>query len=275
MAAEGRTLAEFLQAAESLVILSGAGISTGSGIPDYRDRNGDWKQSQPIQYGDFVRTPAARQRYWSRSFVGWQRFSRAAPNEAHAAVARLEFAGKVDAVITQNVDELHTRAGSRNVIDLHGTLSKVRCLQCDAVTERAQFQEALEEANPGWHAEPVEIRADGDVELREEEGARFVVPDCEACGGMLKPDVVMFGESVPKARVQDAVAAVERADALLITGSSLMVFSGFRFARLAAAAGTPIAIVNQGRTRADDLASLKIDADCQQVLPSAVSAVVR
>lgn len=275
MPPEVRSLAEFLDAAESIVVLSGAGVSTASGIPDYRDRNGDWKHAQPIQFGDFVRTPAARERYWSRSYVGWQRFSRAKPNDAHAALARLESAGKVDTLITQNVDELHSRAGSHKVIDLHGRLSKVRCLQCEIVTERARFQACLEAANPDWHAEASAIRADGDAELTTNNDAPFNVPDCDECGGMLKPDVVMFGESVPKERVQDAVAAVERADALLVTGSSLMVFSGFRFARLAAAAGTPIAIVNQGRTRADDLASLKFDADCLQLLPPAVDAMVR
>ena len=275
MSPEVRSLAEFLDAAESIVVLSGAGVSTASGIPDYRDRNGDWKHAQPIQYGDFVRAPSARQRYWSRSYVGWRRFSRAAPNDAHAALARLESAGKVDTLITQNVDELHARAGSRNVIDLHGRLSKVRCLQCGIVTERAAFQEKLRAANPAWHAEAAEFRADGDAELSPDEGAGFAVPDCHECGGMLKPDVVMFGESVPAERVRDATAAVARAGALLVTGSSLMVFSGFRFARLAAAAGTPIAIVNQGRTRADDLASLKFDGDCLELLPPAVDAMVR
>ncbi|MEJ2273271.1 MAG: NAD-dependent protein deacetylase [Woeseiaceae bacterium] len=275
MTPEVRSLAEFLDAAESIVVLSGAGVSTGSGIPDYRDRNGDWKHAQPIQFGDFVRKPSARQRYWSRSYTGWPRFSQAVPNDAHAALTRLESAGKVDTLITQNVDELHARAGSRNVIDLHGRLSKVRCLKCDTVTERARMQEALEAANPDWHAEATEIRADGDAELPNDSGAQFAVPDCEACGGMLKPDVVMFGESVPRARVQEAMAAVERADGLLVTGSSLMVFSGFRFARHAAAAETPIAIVNRGRTRADELASLKIDADCLHVLPAAVRAIAR
>jgi NAD-dependent SIR2 family protein deacetylase len=270
-----RSLAKFLADAESIVVLSGAGVSTASGIPDYRDRNGDWKHAQPIQFGEFVRSRAARQRYWSRSFIGWRRFSRAEPNDAHNALARLESAGKVDTLITQNVDELHARAGSRSVIDLHGRLSKVRCLGCDAVVERACFQDALEAANPGWQAEATEVRADGDAELSNESGTYFEVPDCEHCGGMLKPDVVMFGESVPRSRVEYARAAVERADALLVTGSSLMVFSGFRFARCAAAARTPIAIVNQGRTRADDLASLKVDADCIDVLPAAVNAILR
>ena len=271
MAPEVQSLAAFLNNVESLVVLSGAGISTPSGIPDYRDRNGDWKQSQPIQYGEFVRSAAARRRYWSRSYVGWQRFSQAAPNPAHHALARLESRGKVDTLVTQNVDELHTHAGSRNVIDLHGRLSKVRCLDCGAVVERSLFQDALQQANPGWHASVRDIRADGDAELEQASDAEFVVPDCERCGGMLKPDVVMFGESVPRPRVQRALDAVERADALLVLGSSLMVFSGFRFARHASATDTPIAIVNQGRTRADDLATLRIDADCAELLPVVIN----
>lgn len=273
MAPEVQSLAAFLNDAKSIVVLSGAGISTPSGIPDYRDRNGEWKQSQPIQYGDFVRSAAARRRYWSRSYVGWQRFSKAAPNPAHAALASLEASGKVDTLITQNVDELHTRAGSRNVIDLHGRLSKVRCLACDTVIERSHYQAALEQANPDWHAGVAAIRADGDAELENGDERGFNVPGCESCGGLMKPDVVMFGESVPRPRVHKAMEAVERADALLITGSSLMVFSGFRFARHAGATGTPIAIVNQGRTRADDLAALRIDADCAELLPQAAAAV--
>ena len=194
MAPEARTLADFLSDTESITVLSGAGISTSSGIPDYRDRNGDWKQSQPIQFGDFVRSVAARQRYWSRSYVGWQRFSKATPNAAHEALATLEASGKVDTLITQNVDELHTRAGSRKVIDLHGKLSKVRCLECDAIVERAGFQVALEAANPDWHASVAEIRADGDVELQDVDERVFNVPGCENCGGMMKPDVVMLGD---------------------------------------------------------------------------------
>jgi NAD-dependent SIR2 family protein deacetylase len=273
VAPAARSLAAFLDNVDTLVVLSGAGVSTPSGIPDYRDRNGEWKYSQPIQYGDFVRSGSARQRYWSRSYLGWQRFSEAAPNPAHDALATLEATGKVDTLITQNVDELHTRAGSRNVIDLHGRLSKVRCLECDALIERSHYQATLEAANPDWHASVASIRADGDAELENVDEEDFDVPNCEACGGMLKPDVVMFGESVPKARVQTAMDAVERAGALLVTGSSLMVFSGFRFVRHADATGTPIAIVNQGRTRADDLAALRIDADCSEVLPQAAAAV--
>ena len=263
-------LADFLARARSLVVLSGAGVSTASGIPDYRDRNGDWKHAEPIQFGPFVSSEDTRRRYWARSYVGWQRFSAARPNAAHRALAALEQSVDIDTLITQNVDGLHREAGSRNVIELHGDLSKVRCLSCHAVTPRSRFQQRLRDANPGWHADVFRYKPDGDAELTDENYSDFVVPECDACGGMLKPDVVMFGESVPKTRVNDAAAAVERAHALLVIGSSLMVFSGFRFARLAAAAGKPIAIVNQGRTRADDMATVKIDGDCATVLADAL-----
>ncbi|MDX1499669.1 MAG: NAD-dependent protein deacetylase [Woeseiaceae bacterium] len=273
MAPELRDLGAFIAGHDTLAVLSGAGVSTASGIPDYRDRDGAWKQSQPIQYGDFVTSAEARRRYWSRSFIGWRRFSGAAPNAAHVALARLEAVGKVDTLVTQNVDRLHSRAGSRRVIDLHGDLGRVRCLACGAVVSRDDFQARLEAANAGWRADVVQYRPDGDAELAADVHADFRVPDCDACGGVVKPDVVMFGEAVPKARVASATAAVERADALLVVGSSLMVFSGFRFARQAKAAGKPIAIVNRGRTRADDLATLKVDADCAEALTVAVPAV--
>jgi NAD-dependent SIR2 family protein deacetylase len=264
----------FFSRVRSLVVLSGAGVSTGSGIPDYRDRNGQRKHSEPIQFADFMGRKSARRRYWARSYVGWQRFSKAGPNAAHHALARLEEAGKVDTLITQNVDRLHSAAGNRRVIDLHGDLSKVRCMSCEAITERAEFQAALGAANAGFRAAAKHLRADGDAELIDEATAMFSVPDCESCGGIIKPDVVMFGESVPKCRVQDAMAAVDRADALLVVGSSLMVFSGFRFARRAGELGKPLAIVNRGRTRADDLAELRIDEDCADVLPAAIDAVL-
>jgi NAD-dependent SIR2 family protein deacetylase len=263
-------LADFLAEARSLVVLSGAGVSTASGIPDYRDRNGDWKHAEPIQFGPFVGSGETRRRYWARSYVGWQRFSKARPNAAHHAIAELESSVNVDTLITQNVDGLHSEAGSRNVIELHGELSKVRCLSCDAVTPRSHFQQRLHDANLGWHADVFRYKPDGDAELADDNYVDFVVPDCELCGGIVKPDVVMFGETVPKRRVSDAVAAVERTNGLLVIGSSLMVFSGFRFARLAAAAKKPIAIVNRGRTRADDIATLKIDGDCAAVLEDAL-----
>lgn len=274
MAPAIQSLKNFLEQTDSLVVLSGAGVSTGSGIPDYRDGNGDWKHAQPIQYGEFMGSEQARRRYWARSYIGWRRFSGAKPNRAHHALARLEDAGKVDTVITQNVDRLHTAAGHQNVIDLHGDLSKVRCMNCAAITERDDFQVALERANPGWTAEAKHFRADGDAELDDDAEAGFAVPDCDSCGGIQKPDVVMFGENVPKKRVEHAMSAVERADALLVVGSSLMVFSGFRFARRAGELDKPVAIVNKGRTRADDIAGLKLEEDCSRVLPDAVDSVL-
>lgn len=259
---------EFVANARALTVLTGAGASTGSGIPDYRDRNGDSKIKKPIQYQEFVGQNESRQRYWARSFVGWQRFSKAEPNTAHVALAKLETAGKIDTLITQNVDGLHRQAGSRSVIDLHGDLSQVVCVQCHHRSSRAEYQQRLQEANIDWHAQVFKFNPDGDAEVAEADLSFFMVPDCDRCDGLIKPDVVMFGESVPRQRVADASSAVERSDGLLIVGSSLMVYSGFRFARQAHSLQKPIVVINQGRTRADDLASLKIDADCQEVLSS-------
>ncbi len=264
------SLLQFLSENDSVVVLSGAGVSTASGIPDYRDRNGEWKQSQPMQFGEFRSSDAARRRYWARSYVGWQRFSRAQPNAAHRALAELESSGKVELLVTQNVDGLHDQAGSRSVVDLHGRLSKVRCIDCDATHERERYQQALERANPQWHAEVYRYKPDGDAVLAEDSHENFSVPGCPSCGGTVKPDVVMFGESVPRSRVQRVLAAIDRAAALLVVGSSLMVYSGFRFARHASAGRKPIAIVNQGRTRADDIATLKINQDCGTVLSAAL-----
>ena len=270
MASSSQALAGFLRGNASLAVLSGAGVSTASGIPDYRDRDGVFKPKQPIQFGDFIGKESSRRRYWARSYVGWQRFSQAQPNAAHRALAGLEACGRVDTLITQNVDRLHHAAGSREVIELHGDLSKVRCLGCDVLRTRAAYQAELRDANRDWHAAVFRYTPDGDAELGEDCHRDFSVPGCRDCGGLVKPDVVMFGEAVPKARVRDASAVVDRADALLVVGSSLMVFSGFRFARQASERGKPIAIVNQGRTRADDLATLKVEADCTRVLAAAL-----
>ena len=259
-------LKSFLADAESLSVLTGAGVSTGSGIPDYRDRDGNWKNAEPIQFADFVKSSDYRRRYWARSYVGWQRFSQARPNAAHRSLARLESNGKIDTVITQNVDGLHREAGSSQVIDLHGNLERVVCLECAALSPRAEHQLRIRDANPAWHAEVFRYKPDGDAELAADSYASFRVPDCGNCGGMIKPDVVMFGEGVPRHRVARAMAAVERSSALLVVGSSLMVFSGFRFARHANSRDKPVVIVNQGRTRADDIATLKVDADCAAVL---------
>ena len=241
-------------------------MSTGSGIPDYRDRDGNWKHSKPVQYGDFVGSEQIRARYWARSFAGWERMSTARPNPAHTALASLEASGKVGCLITQNVDGLHRRAGSRNVIDLHGVLSRVRCMSCDEFEARDAWQRRLASANRKWNADILALKPDGDAQLANTAQKAFSVPGCFRCSGVMKPDVVFFGENVPQPRVIAAIEAVERSDALLVVGSSLMVFSGFRFARRAAELGKPIAILNQGKTRADGLADIKIDEDCQSVL---------
>ena len=261
-------LSEFLERHRSVTVLTGAGVSTGSGIPDYRDEKGDWKTAEPIQFAAFAGSDDTRRRYWARSYVGWQRFGQAQPNGAHRSLARLEATGKVDTLITQNVDRLHSRAGSERVIDLHGDLSRVRCIDCNATTARADYQERIREANADWHARVFEYRPDGDAELAVDSYTAFSVPECTTCGGRLKPDVVMFGENVPTERVAEAMAAVDRADALLVVGSSLMVYSGFRFARRAHDTGKPIAIVNRGATRADELAALKVEDDCAAALQS-------
>lgn len=264
---EPARLARFLENAGSVAALTGAGVSTASGIPGYRDRDGNWKHAPPVQFADFVRSESIRQRYWARSFIGWRQMSGATPNVAHRALAQLESRGIVDTLITQNVDNLHRQSGSNKVIDLHGRLVTVKCLDCNAELEREQWQQRLTSANPAFDADILATRPDGDVELASG-GSAFSVPDCSACGGIVKPDVVFFGESVPRERVKAATDAVASTNALLVVGSSLMVFSGFRFVRQAVEIGNPVAIVNQGRTRADALATHKFDSDCGDILQS-------
>jgi NAD-dependent SIR2 family protein deacetylase len=265
MIPEAQALAVFLNSADRFTVVSGAGVSTGSGIPDYRDRDGNWKHTRPMQYSEFAGSHQARRRYWARSFAGWSRMAEARPNRAHEALAALEAAGKVETLITQNVDGLHSRAGSRNVIDLHGRLSNVRCLTCGTNTSRDDWQQRLADSNPNWRRQASFFAPDGDAGLEGDDVHQFNVPAC-GCGGIMKPDVVFFGENVPKKRVHAAMEATDRTDALLVVGSSLMVFSGYRFAKRAAEAGKPVGILNRGCTRADDIAALKIDANCEDVL---------
>lgn len=254
-----------------LFVLTGAGVSTGSGIPDYRDADGAWKRSPPVTWQAFTGDPATYRRYWARSFVGWPSFSAAHPNVAHHALAALEGAGRLVALVTQNVDALHQRAGNRTVIDLHGRLDRTLCLGCGDAFAREELQARLAALNPGWRPHAAATAPDGDADIDAEAVSRFVAPHCAQCGGPLKPDVVFFGENVPRARYAQAVEALHAADAALVIGSSLMVYSGFRFARMARERGMPLAILNRGRTRADDLADLKLDADCGRTLAAALA----
>ncbi len=248
--------------AGSVTVLTGAGCSTASGIPAYRDEHGAWMHSRPVQFADFVGSVNIRRRYWARSFVGWQRVWQAKPNAAHRALAALENQGTVRRIITQNVDDLHRDAGSQRVIDLHGRLRVVVCLDCGERSGRDQLQDRLSDLNEDWHAAQIDAAPDGDARVEEDAVQGFAIADCEHCGGMLKPDVVFFGENVPRVRVDESLAAIATSNALLIVGSSLMVFSGFRFARQAHALGKKLIIVNRGKTRADDIADLKVGIDC-------------
>jgi NAD-dependent SIR2 family protein deacetylase len=266
-------LAGFLRSFRRLAVLTGAGCSTESGIADYRDADGNWKHRQPVLYNDFIRREGVRRRYWARSLLGWGHLDSARPNAAHRALAQLEQAQHITALITQNVDGLHQKAGSGRVIDLHGRLDTVECLGCRARLPRASLQRELAGANPGFLRTSARMTPDGDAELDDVDYDRFVVSPCAECGGILKPTVVFFGESVPRSRVELAFDAVSQADALLVVGSSLMVLSGYRFVRWAHRAGMPIAIVNIGRTRADALAALSIRDNCTDVLPAAMAAL--
>jgi NAD-dependent SIR2 family protein deacetylase len=256
-----------LLAGRRVAVLTGAGISTDSGIPDYRGP--DSPPSNPMTIRQFTSDPVFRQRYWARNQVGWRHMDETLPNAGHRAVAALERDGVVSGVITQNVDLLHTRAGSRNVINLHGTYAQVICLSCGDTMTRAALGDKLDALNPGFveRAEAtggLAVAPDADAVVTETDTFRYL--DCPSCGGMLKPDIVYFGESVPKAVVEQAFSLIDDADALLVAGSSLTVFSGYRFVRHAAARGIPVAIVNRGPTRGDDLATVKVDGGCSELL---------
>ena len=258
-------LRDFLTANPRIVVLTGADISLACGIPTYRDRAGTWLHSEPIKHQEFLSDPGRRQRYWARSMRGWPAVRDAQPSDAHRALTSLKRAGYIDTIITQNVDRLHQRAGSEQVIDLHGRLDRVRCLDCGTTHCRDTIQQQLTTTNvnllPIAHARP-----DGDADLSSEQERHFNIPDCSKCGGTLMPDVVFFGGTVPGERVQACREAVARADALLVVGSSLQVFSGFRFCRQAQKLEKPLAILNPGTTRADDIAQLKLSSDCQTLL---------
>lgn len=260
------SLRDFLSGHRRLFVLTGAGCSTDSGIPDYRDASGGWKRSPPVSFQAFMGSAAVRQRYWARSLIGWQRFRRAVPNGAHAALARLEQQGRLELLVTQNVDGLHQAAGSTRVIDLHGRLDRVRCMDCENLVSREEVQSELLSRNAAWSRLQARPAPDGDADLDGLPFSEFAVPSCPRCAGILKPDVVFFGESVPRPRVDTAMRRLEQADAVLVVGSSLMVYSGYRFVQAAAKSGKPVAAVNLGRTRADDLLTLKVPEPCAQAL---------
>jgi NAD-dependent SIR2 family protein deacetylase len=253
-----------------VVALTGAGLSTESGIPDYRGPTGAARRANPMTLQTFTGSLAARRRYWARSHVGWRLIARAAPNAGHGSVAQLEAAGLLDAVVTQNVDGLHRAAGSRALIELHGNLDRVVCLTCGDVSGREELDRRLTASNRGWRASASAINPDGDVELTDVAVDAFRVADCVHCGGVLKPDVVFFGETVPRDRVDRAFALVESAGCLLVLGSSLTVMSGYRFVLRAAKLGVPVAIVNDGPTRGDAQATVKVEDRLGAVLPQLV-----
>jgi NAD-dependent SIR2 family protein deacetylase len=256
-----------------LVALTGAGCSTDSGIPDYRGPTTPPRKRPPIQHREFVDREDMRRRYWARSVLGWPRLATAAPNAAHRALAALESTGALAGVITQNVDGLHTAAGSRDVIELHGAIARVRCLACGDATSRADLQARLLGANPGWLAHAGNMAPDGDAELADDSAADFAIAACAICGGVLMPDVVFFGGSVPRETLDAAWALFARAELLIVIGSSLTVFSGYRFVRRAHEHGVPVAIVNHGPTRGDPLATIRIDARIGELVPAFARAI--
>ncbi|HKI56381.1 MAG TPA: NAD-dependent protein deacetylase [Trueperaceae bacterium] len=257
-----------LLAGRRVLVLSGAGLSTESGIPDYRGPDSARRKGTPITYQEFTRSEAARRRYWARSFLGWPAMRAKRPNDGHRAIARLEHAGVVCGVLTQNVDGLHHAAGSRRVLELHGTLASVRCLRCDRLEPRDAVQHRLAAANPDFAGHEATMAPDGDAELAPDLEAGFEPVRCRGCGGVLKPDVVFFGENVPRPRLERSWAMLADAGVLLVLGSSLTVRSGYRYVVRAAAEGLPVAIVNDGPTRGDGDASVRLGGRLGRVLPA-------
>lgn len=263
-------LARFIEQHQPLFVLTGAGCSTASGIPDYRDEQGQWKHRKPVQYQDFCDKEITRKRYWARSMLGWPHITNAKPAKVHLLLRTLERAGLIQFLVTQNVDGLHQKAGSVRVLDLHGNLQTVSCLSCACQLSRRTLQKQLAEANPLFDESCSEIAPDGDTMLEDMDFSSFEFVHCPQCGGILKPDVVFFGESVPKDRVAEAMHHLHAAKAMLVLGSSLMVYSGYRFCRAAVASGIVICAVNKGLTRADGELTLKIEQDCGSALAGAV-----
>jgi len=271
-AGDAEQLAELVQG-KRLVALTGAGLSTESGIPDYRSPEALAHPRRPIHGPEFVRSEAVRRRYWARSALGWERMRLAAPNAGHLALATLERSGALLHTITQNVDRLHTKAGSRRVTELHGAITEVACLSCGLLEDRQHLQERILVANPGWTSLEVPVAPDGDAELAAESIETFEVPACSGCGGVLKPCVVFFGDSVPRPVVEEAFGALDGAGCLLVVGSSLAVFSGYRFLRRAVERGIPVAIVNRGPVRGEEHAALKVEASTGATLEALIVAL--
>ena len=257
----------------SWLVITGAGISAASGVPTYRDRNGHWQRKPPVTHQDFLNSSVTRQRFWSRNMVGWRFMMKAQPNCAHNVLMALEQEGVVSGIVTQNVDGLHQRAGSRNVIDLHGRIDTVTCMTCRLQLSRQTLQLWLEQNNPEFVLRTGHIAPDGDAELDELDFSVIKGPECSYCGGLLKPDAVFFGDSIPKSRLIKAKNQLLNADALLVIGSSLSAYSGYRFCLWARDQGKPIVIINQGVTRADILAVVTSDIDCSEILQAWLSAL--
>lgn len=270
----GQQLAEFIHRHPRLFVLTGAGVSTDSGIPDYRDSAGNWKRKQPVQHQAFMSDLYVRQRYWARSLVGWPVIRDALPGAAHQAIFQLEKLGHVHQLVTQNVDRLHQSAGSQNVIDLHGRSDQVRCMGCGSRFPRNQIHDQSATENPAYAHYTATAAPDGDADLEGIDFSAFQIPHCPECGGILKPDVVFFGDNVPKERVLFALDQLKQSDALLVLGSSLMVYSGFRFCRRAQEWDIPICALNHGVTRADDLLSLKLDQPISETLSSTLRQLI-
>lgn len=266
----GELLAEFIHNNPKLMILTGAGVSTDSGIPDYRDGDGAWKRKQPVQHQAFMESFETRQRYWGRSLIGWPVMQKATPNPAHHLISELEHRGHSNLVVTQNVDRLHQKAGTRAVMDLHGRADEVLCMSCGYRCTREEVHDRCADLNPAFRHYRADAAPDGDADL-EVDFSSFMTADCPACAGILKPDVVFFGDFVPKDRVQSALDTLENSDGLLVIGSSLMVYSGFRFCRYASEWGKPMATLNLGRTRAEDLVSLKLNARIGETLAATLA----
>lgn len=262
-------LAEFIHRHPTLMVLTGAGVSTDSGIPDYRDEDGAWKRQQPVQHQDFMTSESTRRRYWGRSLIGWPVIRHSKPNAAHLHLAELERRQHSGLLVTQNVDRLHQRAGSERVIDLHGRADQIVCMGCGYRCERQLVHDRCFALNPAFRQYQAETAPDGDADL-EVDFSDFRIADCPDCGGILKPDVVFFGDNVPKNRVQESLDALQASDGLLVIGSSLMVYSGYRFCRYARQWQKPIAALNLGRTRADDIIDLKLHARIGETLAAAL-----